>query len=268
MATSRRLIAEQVDWARACGFDVVAAGKGTKYLPAYHQSTPDTVWGHYGLTAEQARHRRHEPADVQLLPRRHQVGDRDGGGRQRHRPDAGAGRARFPALRRRRSAARAAARRPRAASSITRARSKSSPRWSATAGRCSAICAGASMWCSRRRRTMSRAASPSTAWSPIRSGRYTALYKPYHLIGLELGISVASAGLRGEADRRAHRLPRRRRRHRQARPRRRRDARRRRRLHRLGQTDARRRQPARRRPADRPRASRQAARRGESGCVR
>lgn len=49
------LIAEQVDWARACGFDVVAAGKGTKYLPAYHQSTPDTVWGHYGLTAEQAR---------------------------------------------------------------------------------------------------------------------------------------------------------------------------------------------------------------------
>jgi predicted homoserine dehydrogenase-like protein len=25
------------------------------------------------------------------------------------------------------------------------------------------------------------------------------MYKPYHLIGLELGISVASAGLRGEA---------------------------------------------------------------------
>ena len=49
------LIAEQVDWARACGFDVVAAGKGTKYLPAYHQSTPETVWAHYGLTAEQAR---------------------------------------------------------------------------------------------------------------------------------------------------------------------------------------------------------------------
>jgi predicted homoserine dehydrogenase-like protein len=31
------------------------------------------------------------------------------------------------------------------------------------------------------------------------SGRYSALYKPYHLIGLELGISVASVGLRGEA---------------------------------------------------------------------
>ena len=42
-----------VDWARAAGFDVVAAGKGTKYLPAYHRSTPDTVWGHYGFSDAQ-----------------------------------------------------------------------------------------------------------------------------------------------------------------------------------------------------------------------
>jgi predicted homoserine dehydrogenase-like protein len=49
------LIAEQVDWARAAGFDVVAAGKGTKYLPIYHASTPDTVWPYYGLTPEAAR---------------------------------------------------------------------------------------------------------------------------------------------------------------------------------------------------------------------
>jgi predicted homoserine dehydrogenase-like protein len=49
------LICEMVDWARAAGFEVVAAGKGTKYLPAYHASTPETVWGHYGLTAEDAR---------------------------------------------------------------------------------------------------------------------------------------------------------------------------------------------------------------------
>jgi predicted homoserine dehydrogenase-like protein len=34
---------------------VAAAGKGTKYLPEYHASTPDTVWRHYGLTAEEAR---------------------------------------------------------------------------------------------------------------------------------------------------------------------------------------------------------------------
>ncbi|MGF1607986.1 MAG: NAD(P)H-dependent oxidoreductase [Kiloniellales bacterium] len=49
------LICELVDWARACGLPVVAAGKGTKYLPEYHASTPDTVWPYYGLTAERAR---------------------------------------------------------------------------------------------------------------------------------------------------------------------------------------------------------------------
>lgn len=49
------LTCELVEWARACGFDVVAAGKGTKYLPGYHASTPDTVWDHYGLTSEEAR---------------------------------------------------------------------------------------------------------------------------------------------------------------------------------------------------------------------
>lgn len=49
------LICELVDWARACGFRVLAAGKGTKYLPEYHASTPKVVWGYYGLTEEQAR---------------------------------------------------------------------------------------------------------------------------------------------------------------------------------------------------------------------
>src|ERR1700748_3159987 len=49
------LTAEMVDWARATGFHVVAAGKGTKYLPAYHDVTPDGVWQHYGLTAGEAQ---------------------------------------------------------------------------------------------------------------------------------------------------------------------------------------------------------------------
>jgi predicted homoserine dehydrogenase-like protein len=48
------LTAEMVDWARACGFEVVAAGKGTKYLPEYHHVTPDGVWGHYGLSPDAA----------------------------------------------------------------------------------------------------------------------------------------------------------------------------------------------------------------------
>ncbi|MCC0015576.1 MAG: flagellar biosynthesis protein FlgA [Rhodobiaceae bacterium] len=49
------LTSEMVDWARATGFRVVCAGKGTKYLPEYHHVTPDGVWGHYGLTPEQAK---------------------------------------------------------------------------------------------------------------------------------------------------------------------------------------------------------------------
>jgi predicted homoserine dehydrogenase-like protein len=49
------LICELVDWARTCGFSVVAAGRGHKWLPEYARVTPETVWEHYGLTAEQAR---------------------------------------------------------------------------------------------------------------------------------------------------------------------------------------------------------------------
>jgi len=49
------LICELVDWARTAGFGVVAAGRGHKWLPHFAQSTPQTVWGHYGLTPEQAR---------------------------------------------------------------------------------------------------------------------------------------------------------------------------------------------------------------------
>ncbi len=46
------LIMEQIDWARTVGFDVVCAGKGTRYQPVYNFSTPDTVWGHYGWSPE------------------------------------------------------------------------------------------------------------------------------------------------------------------------------------------------------------------------
>jgi len=48
------LILEQIEWARLNGFSIVCAGKGTKYHPTFEYSTPDTVWGHYGLTKERA----------------------------------------------------------------------------------------------------------------------------------------------------------------------------------------------------------------------
>ena len=39
------LICDLVDWARTCGFPVVAAGRGHKWLPHFRESTPETVWG-------------------------------------------------------------------------------------------------------------------------------------------------------------------------------------------------------------------------------
>lgn len=55
------LICEHVDWARACGFEVVAAGKGTRYHPSFHASTPDTVWENFGLSREKAERGRMNP---------------------------------------------------------------------------------------------------------------------------------------------------------------------------------------------------------------
>jgi predicted homoserine dehydrogenase-like protein len=47
------IISEMVDWARTIGLEVVCAGKGTRYQPEYRYSTPDTVWKYFGFTEEQ-----------------------------------------------------------------------------------------------------------------------------------------------------------------------------------------------------------------------
>lgn len=49
------LACELVDWARSCGFPIMAAGRGHKWLPQFRESTPETVWDYWGVTAEQAR---------------------------------------------------------------------------------------------------------------------------------------------------------------------------------------------------------------------
>ena len=236
------LICEMVDWCRAAGFEVVAAGKGTKYLPEYHASTPDTVWPHYGFTPETVAAGDFNaqmfnsfldgtksaiemaavanatgltpapdglafpPCGVDDLPR--VLRPRDEGGQLHHAGQVEVisslerdGRPVFRDL-----------------------------RW----GVYVTFRAG------RRDRRGLRAPllRASTASRPIPSGRYSAMYKPYHAIGLELGISVASVGLRGEPTGAAIALARRRRRDREARSRGGRDARRRRRLHGVRQADA------------------------------
>ncbi len=49
------LICELVDWARSCGFEVTAAGKGMNFEPRYRYSTPETVWGFFGWSEETVR---------------------------------------------------------------------------------------------------------------------------------------------------------------------------------------------------------------------
>lgn len=49
------IICEHIDWARAIGLEVVCAGKGTRYQPEYHYSTPETVWNFYGFSEEQVK---------------------------------------------------------------------------------------------------------------------------------------------------------------------------------------------------------------------
>src|SRR4030095_12518479 len=49
------LICDLVDWARSSGCPGVGAGRGHKWQAHFAQSTPETVWGYYGLTPEEAK---------------------------------------------------------------------------------------------------------------------------------------------------------------------------------------------------------------------
>ncbi|BBK44803.1 flagellar protein FlgA [Allostella vacuolata] len=197
------LIAEMVEWARTVGLRVVCAGKGTKYLPAYHASTPDTVWGHYGLSPEdaaagamnpqmfnsfldgtksaiemaavanatglvpQAHGLSFPPCGVDDLPRTLRP-TRTGG----ILPDA-------------------AADGPGTVEVVSSLERDGRPvfrdlRWGVYA-----VFEASDDYVARCFREYGLVTDPS--------GRYAAMYKPYHLIGLELGVTVAMAGLRGEA---------------------------------------------------------------------
>lgn len=55
------LVCDLVDWARTCGFEVASAGRGHKWKPEFRHSTPDTIWDNWGLTQEQATRGRLNP---------------------------------------------------------------------------------------------------------------------------------------------------------------------------------------------------------------
>jgi predicted homoserine dehydrogenase-like protein len=192
------LICELVDWARTIGMRVVAAGKGTKYLPAFHSSTPDTVWKHYGLTSEQALAGGMNPkmfnsfldgtkSSIEMAAVANATG-----------LDVPAEGLAFPATGVERLATDL---RPRSAgglldgagmvevvSSLARD-GKPVPgdlRWGVYV-----VFEAPTDYAARCFSEYGLITSPC--------GRYTALWRPYHLIGLELGVSVASVALRSEA---------------------------------------------------------------------
>ena len=190
------LICEHVDWARACGFKVVAAGKGTRYEPHYHQSTPDTLWDILDKYLQIDDRGSINPkmfnsfvdgtkSGIEMTAVCNATGlvpQSDGLG--------------FPPASRFELADVC---KPRAAA--VRSKRSASPRWCrrsiATAATCRIISRSAPMWWSRRERLRAPLLQ-EYAMLPDRSGRYAALYRPIHMIGLELGVSVASAALRKE----------------------------------------------------------------------
>jgi predicted homoserine dehydrogenase-like protein len=191
------LICEMVDWARTAGFEVVAAGKGTKYLPAYHASTPDTVWSHYGISASDAKDGGMNPqmfnsfldgtkSAIEMAAVANATGLKPAASGL-HFPPCGVD-----------DLARIL--RPSSAGGILEQRGQVEVvsslerdgrpvfrdlRWGVYV-----TLAGASDYVRRCFREYGLVTDPS--------GEYTAMYKPFHLIGLELGISVASVGLRCE----------------------------------------------------------------------
>ncbi|MFZ0988214.1 MAG: SAF domain-containing protein [Xanthobacteraceae bacterium] len=191
------LIAEMVDWARAAGFIVAAAGKGTKYLPAYHAVTPDGVWEHYGLTVEEARSAGMNSQMFNSFLDGTKSGIEMAAVANACDLDVPQDGLLFPPCG---ADALATVLRPKAVggvlerdgmveviSSLAR---DGSPvprdlRWGVyvvlkAANDYAAAC-------------FQQYGLPTDA-----SGRYAAMYKPYHLIGLELSISVLNAALRGE----------------------------------------------------------------------
>jgi predicted homoserine dehydrogenase-like protein len=191
------LVAELVDWARASGFRVVAAGKGTKYLPAYHEVTPDDVWSHYGLTPEAAKAAGMNPqmfnsfldgtkSAIEMAAIANACG--------LDVPSAGlafppCGVDDLPHVLRPREAG-GALERAGIAEVVSCLERDGRPvfrdlRWGVYVVFEAPTDYAAACFAQYGLKTDA-------------SGRYAAMYKPYHLIGLELSISVLSAALRGE----------------------------------------------------------------------
>jgi len=191
------LTCEIVDWARACGFEIVAAGKGTKYLPAYHAVTPDDVWAHYGLTPEEAKRGGMNPqmfnsfldgtkSAIEMAAIANASGLGVPGDGLLFPP---CGVDDLPQILRG-SAAGGALERDGMVEVVSSLERDGRPvfrdlRWGVYV-------------VLKAPNDYARTCFQEYGLKTDASGWYAAMYKPYHLIGLELGMSVLSAALRGE----------------------------------------------------------------------
>ncbi|MER7011630.1 SAF domain-containing protein [Saccharopolyspora sp. NPDC000359] len=191
------LICELVDWCRTVGFDVVAAGKGTKYLPEYTSSTPDTVWDHYGFTAEQLASGDYNPRMFNSFldgtkSAIEMAAVANGTGLQPQ--DEGL---LFPPVG---ADDLATALRPaELGGSLTRRGTVEVVSSLQRDGSAVDLDLRWGVYVTFEARTdyaVQCFAEYGVRTDP--TGRYGALYRPYHMIGLELGVSIASAVLRGE----------------------------------------------------------------------
>ena len=192
------LIAELVDWAGVAGFPVVAAGKGTKYLPAYDGANPDTVWAGYGIAPERAAESGMNPkmfcsfldgtkSAIEMAALANATGlgvPRDG----LAFPPAGT-RDLATVLRPREEGG--VLERRGTVEVVSSLRRDGAPvpddlRWGVFV-----VVEAPSDY--------ARACFADYGLATDPTGRYAALWRPAHLIGLELGVSVAKAALLGEA---------------------------------------------------------------------
>jgi predicted homoserine dehydrogenase-like protein len=173
------LICDLVDWARISGFAVACAGKGTRHEPGFELATPDDVWERWGFRPEGADPRMYcsfvdgTKSAIELAAVCNATG-------LEPQPDG----LRFPVCESAQELADLPAR-------------------LARGGTVEAVAGDWLRWGvyvvfevpdETALRTLGEYAVPASA-----DGRYAALWRPLHLVGVELAVSVVRAGLRGEA---------------------------------------------------------------------
>ena len=192
------MVSKLVDWARTCGFSVAAAGRGHKWKPEYRFSTPDTVWDHWGVSREQAERGRLNPKMFDSLSRRQQTRDRSTAIANACGLDVPRDELLYPAgsiddipaLMRPQSEGGALEK-----AGMVEVINSLQPDGSAID---QDIRMG--VWvCVEAVTDYQQACFDEYKVVTDEGGRYMAMVKRWHLIGLELGLSVANVGLRGEA---------------------------------------------------------------------